>query len=47
MMLRAVILFIAKTIVTSLSRDIYSDRLKNNIIKKFSLCAENTQIHML
>ena len=32
MMLRAVILFIAKTIVTSLSRDIYSDRLKNNII---------------
>ena len=45
MMLRAVILFIAKTIVTSLSRDIYSDRLKNNIIIKFSLCSYVQKIH--
>ena len=37
MLKRAKIPFRAKTIVTSLSRDIYSDRPKNNIIIKFSL----------
>ena len=36
--IRAEIRFKAKTIVTSLPRDIYSDRPKNNIIIKFSLC---------
>ena len=35
--------FRANTVVTSLSRDIYSDRPKNNIIIKFSLCV----IHVL
>ena len=34
---RAEIRFRAKTVVTSLPRDIYSDRPKNNIIIKFSL----------
>ena len=38
MPIRAEIRFRAKTIVTSLSRDIYSDRAKNKIIIKFSLC---------
>ena len=33
----------AKTIVTSLPRDIYSDRPKINIIMKFGLCV----IHVL
>ena len=33
----------AKIIVTSFSRDLYSDRPKNNIIIKFSLCV----IHVL
>ena len=36
----AEIRFRAKTIVTSLSHDIYSNRLKTNIIIKLSLCAE-------
>ena len=43
MPIRARIRFRAKTIVNSLLRDIYSDRAKNNIIKKLSLCA----IHVL
>ena len=34
---RAEILFTAKNIVTSLPRDIYSDRQKNYTIIKFSL----------
>ena len=38
MSLRAEIQFRAETIVTSLSRDISSDRSKNNIIIKLSLC---------
>ena len=42
--IRTEIRFKAKTIVTSLPRDIYSDRPKNdNIIIKFSLCV----IHVL
>ena len=43
MSVRTEIRFRAKIIVTSLSRDIYSDRPKNNTIVKFSLCA----IHVL
>ena len=43
MPLRADIRFRAKTIVTSLSRDIYSDRPKTNIIIKLSVCV----IHVL
>ena len=43
MPLRTVIRFRAKIIETSLSRDIYSDRPKNNTIVKFSLCV----IHVL
>ena len=43
MPIRAAIQFRANTIVTSLSRDFYSDRPKNNIIIKFSLCV----IHVL
>ena len=39
--MRAKILFKAKTIVTSLPRNIYSDRPKNNTIIKFSLCVVN------
>ena len=38
MPIRAEIRFRAKTIMTSLSRDIDSDRPKNDIIIKFSLC---------
>ena len=41
--IRAEIRFKAKTIVTSLPRDIYSDRPKNNILIKFSVCV----IHVL
>ena len=41
--MRAEIGFKAKTIVTSLPRDIYSDCPKNNVIIKFSLCL----IHVL
>ena len=41
--IRAKILFRAKTFATLLSRDNYSDRPKNNIIIKFSLCV----IHVL
>ena len=40
---RAEIRFQAKTILTSLARDIYSDRPKNNIIMKSGLC----EIHVL
>ena len=43
MPIRAEIRFRAKTIVIFLSRDIYSDRTKNNIIIKLSLCV----IHVL
>ena len=43
MSVRTEIRFRAKIIVTSLSRDIYSDRPKNNTIVKFSLCV----IHVL
>ena len=43
MPVRTVIRFRAKIIVTSLSRDVYSDRPKNNTIVKFSLCV----IHVL
>ena len=43
MPIRAEIRFRAKTVVTSLSRDIYSDRPNNNIIIKFCLCV----IHVL
>ena len=43
MPVRTVIWFRAKIIVTSLSRDVYSDRPKNNTIVKFSLCV----IHVL
>ena len=43
MPLKAEIRFKAKTIVTSLSRGIYSDLPKNDIIIKFSLC----EIHVL
>ena len=40
---RAEIRFQAKTILTSLARDIYSDRPKNNIIMKSRPC----EIHVL
>ena len=39
--MRAEIRFKAKTIVMLLSRDIYSDHPKNNIIIKFSVCVIN------
>ena len=40
---RAEIRFQGKTILTSLPRNIYSDRRQNNIIIKFDLCV----IHVL
>ena len=46
MTIRAEIRFRAKTIVTSFSRDIDSDRPKINIIKKFSLCVINVLLKM-
>ena len=46
MTIRAEIRFRAKTIVTSFSRDIDSDRPKINIIKKFSLCVINVLLTM-
>ena len=38
--IRGEIQFKAKSIVTSMLRDIYSDRPRNNIIIKFSLCVK-------
>ena len=43
---KAEIRFKAKTIVTLLSRGIYSDLLKNNIIIKFSLCEIHVTVIM-
>ena len=44
MLIRAEIPFRAKTIVIFLSRDIYSDRTKNNITIKLSLCVTRALI---